>query len=85
MALLSDTDRQEAAREYARRYFVALSKTANFDHDQLKAAVDTTDAWIDSNQNQYNNALPVSFRNGATLTEKTLLFSYVAMKRAGIL
>lgn len=49
----------------------------------LRAALDATDAWIDSNQASFNTALPQPYRNQATLAEKTLLFCYVAMRRAG--
>lgn len=49
----------------------------------LRAAVDATDQWIDDNQTSFNNALPNPFRTSATLVQKTLLFCYVAMRRAG--
>jgi hypothetical protein len=52
---------------------------------QLRAAVDATDQWIEDNQAAYNTALPVAFRNAATLGQKTLLFCFVAMRRAGLL
>lgn len=50
---------------------------------QLRAAIDATDDWIDSNQTSFNNALPAPFRTSASLTQKTFLFCYVAMRRAG--
>lgn len=49
----------------------------------LRAAVDATDTWIDSNTSSYNSALPQPFRTAATLPQKTFLFCYVAMRRAG--
>lgn len=49
----------------------------------LKAAVDATDQWIDDNQASFNTALPQPFRGAATLAQKTFLFCYVAMRRAG--
>lgn len=52
---------------------------------QLRAAVDATDDWIDTNQTSFNNALPLPFRTSASLTQKTFLFCYVAMRRAGLL
>jgi hypothetical protein len=60
-------------------------EAAGFTKAQLKAAVDATDAWIESNQSSYNTALPVAFRNATTITQKTLLFCFVAMRRAGLL
>lgn len=52
---------------------------------QLRDAVNATDDWIDANQTSFNNALPVPFRTSANLTQKTFLFCYVAMRRAGLL
>lgn len=49
---------------------------------ELRAAVDATDQWIDDNQASYNTALPQPFRSQATLVQKTLLFCFVAMRRA---
>lgn len=51
----------------------------------IREAVDATDAWIDTNAASYNTALPVLFRNNATVVQKTLLLCYVAMRRAGVL
>ncbi len=51
----------------------------------LKAAVDATDDWIEANQVSYNLALPLAFRANATTAQKTFLFCYVAMRRAGLL
>ncbi len=50
---------------------------------QLQAAVDATDQWIEDNQTAYNTALPTAARNNLTLAQKTFLFCYVAMRRAG--
>lgn len=81
MAVLSDTDRFRTSAQFIR---AALGSTSLLKADIL-AAVNATDSWIDSNQASYNSALPVPFRTTATLIQKTLLFCYVAMRRAGIL
>jgi hypothetical protein len=52
---------------------------------ELRAAVDATDDWIEANQTSFNTALPQPFRGSATLAQKTFLFCYVAMRRAGLL
>jgi len=85
MAALSDADRTEAARAFITRIYVALSQTANCNNAQIKAAIDATDDWIDSNATSFNNALPTAFRNNATTAQKTQLFCMVALKRAGLL
>ena len=50
---------------------------------ELRAAVDATDDWIEANQAGFNAALPQPFRGAATTAQKTFLFCYVAMRRAG--
>jgi hypothetical protein len=56
-----------------------------FTKADLAAAVNATDDWIEANQAAFNTALPTAFKNNATLAQKTLLFCYVAMRRAGSL
>lgn len=52
---------------------------------ELRAAVDATDDWIEANQASFNTALPQPFRGAASTPQKTFLFCYVAMRRAGLL
>lgn len=52
---------------------------------ELRAAVDATDQWIEDNQAAYNAVLPQPFRGSANLTQKTLVFAWVALRRAGLL
>lgn len=85
MAVLSDSDRQLVTRDWVRKIFVELGNTANMDHSTIKAAVDAADQWADDNAAAFNAALPVAFRTTATTAQKTLLLSYVILKRAGII
>jgi len=84
MAVLSDADRQVATRAFVRQVFVQMANTATLDHTDLKAAVDATDSWIDTNAAAYNLTLPTAARTTLTATQKTLLFCYVALRRAGL-
>lgn len=78
MATLDTTTRQ-AIRDYLmRRFGYGIAK------DDLRAAIDATDAWIDSNAGAFNSALPAAAQSGLNATEKTVLFCFVALKRAGI-
>jgi hypothetical protein len=81
MAVLDATNRLRTGYQWMRDNtgVCAFTKT------DLAAAVNATDDWIDTNQAAFNTALPANFKNNATLTQKTLLFCYVAMRRAGIL
>ena len=86
MAVLNDADRADATREAIRELFVKFNNTADFDYDEIKAAADATDQWIDDNQGSFNTALPAGdFKSNATVAQKTILFAYVAFKRAGII
>ena len=51
----------------------------------VSAALDATDQWIEDNAASFNTALPLPFRTTATLAQKTVLFAYVAFRRAGLL
>lgn len=81
MAVLDATNRARIGFQWMRDN---LATTA-FTKTDLAAAVNATDDWIDTNQAAFNTALPANFKNNATLAQKTLLFCYVAMRRAGIL
>lgn len=90
MAVLSDPDRSQVWAQ-------AMRERANFGgipgitKQDLRAAVNAIDDWIESAQGAaapatgFNAALPVAFRNAATLQQKTALFCFVAMRRAGLL
>lgn len=82
MALLPDLDRARTAAQWMRDSTTTLAACTK---TNLRDALNATDQWIDDNQTAFNTALPVTFRTNATLQQKTLLFCYVAMRRAGIL
>lgn len=84
MAVLSAEERRRTWA-HAMRSVAGLGSVPNISKDDLRAAIDATDAWIDTNASAFNTALPAAFRTNANLVQKTLLFCYVAMRRAGIL
>lgn len=51
----------------------------------LRAAVNAVDDWADANAVGFNTAIPQPARGAMTSKQKTLLLSYVILKRAGIL
>lgn len=81
MATLPDADRAAIWRQWMRDNL----DPAAFTKADLRAAVDATDTWQDNNQASYNTALPDAFRTTANQQQKTLLFCYVALRRAGLL
>lgn len=81
LAVLDAINRLRAWAQAMRDWPAALGMPA-VTKTELKAAVDATDDWIDSNQAAFNTALPQPFRGAATTAQKTFLFCY-AMRRAG--
>ena len=81
MALLSQDDLDKVVRAIQRDWSRSQESVA-FTKVDLVAAISATDAWINSNDTSFNNALPTNFKNGATLAQKYLLFLFVATKRA---
>lgn len=81
MAVLSTNDRASVTAAI-QRWWSEVREACAFTKPTLSAAVDATDAWIDANASSYNTALPQPFRNTASALQKTVLFCYVALKRA---
>lgn len=81
MAVLPDLDRERIWRWFMRRN----TESCNFTKADMRAAVDACDTWVDNNISALNTALPVAFRNNASITQKAFLLCYVTMRRAGIL
>lgn len=84
MAVLDVTNRFRVWAQAMRDWPAALGMPAVTKPD-LRAAVDACDQWIEDNQASFNTALPQPFRGAATTAQKTFLFCYVAMRRAGLL
>ena len=85
MAVLDATNRTRIGNHFMRTVAGLAAPLTGLLKADLRAAVDATDTWIDSNQTSFNTALPVAARNALTLPQKTLLFCFVAMRRAGVL
>ena len=80
MAALDST-----ARQAIRDAFMRRRNVGTITKPDLIAAIDATDDWIDGAQASFNTALPEPFKSATTIDQKTLLFCYVALKRAGLL
>lgn len=85
MAVLDATSRARALAQLMRDLPAALRPWGAVTKPDLAAAVAATDSWIDSNAASFNTALPQPARNQLTAAQKTYLFCYVAMRRAGLL
>lgn len=82
---LTATDKLRVTAQWMRQALKSLAEAAPYTSDDVAAAVDATDAWIEANQASFNSTLPTAFRTGASTAAKTSLFCFVAMRRAGLL
>jgi hypothetical protein len=80
MAVLDSTRRREILAYLCRRfgYGGGLTKA------NVQAAIDATDDWIDANAAAFNAALPEPAKSTLTPVQKTIIFCFTALKRAGI-
>ena len=85
MAVLTRQEKKDIARPWVQRVFADARKTANLSLTDMEPAIQATEDWIQANQSSFLLALPEPFRSNTDGTEKTLLFVYVAMKRAGLI
>jgi hypothetical protein len=81
MVELDATNRERVWRWFMRRN----TDPCSFTKADLRAAIDACDTWIEANQAAFNTALPQPFRGQATAAQKTLMFCFVAERRAGLL
>lgn len=80
VATLTSADRQaiwSKFMEEASRLWLGV----NLSKLELRAAVDATDNWINSNAASFNTALPVEARTNLTTKQKWELFLLVARRR----
>jgi hypothetical protein len=85
MAVLDATARARVLAQAMRGLPAALQPWPAVTKADLAAAVAATDDWIESNQTSFNTAIPQPARGALSTAQKTFLFCYVAMRRAGLL
>ena len=82
MAVLPDQSRVDVWADLMRqlsteRQTVAITK------DELRAAVNAIDDFLESNATAINNAFPAAAKAGLTTAQKARVLAYVALKRWG--
>jgi hypothetical protein len=80
VAVLSDTDRVSVWASLMRavsdaRESVALTKI------ELRAAIDATDDWVNTNAASFNSALPAAARSSLTARQKAWLLVAIITRR----
>lgn len=80
MASLPDQDRFETWAEFMAE-LSASREPVSIDKNDLRAALNAIDAWIDSNAASLNSAIPQPARSGLTASQKARLLVHVVRKR----
>ena len=83
MAILTDAQRIEEWAGFMRT-LSTLGERLDLNKSELRAAIDATDDWIDTNATAFNNALPAAAKASLTAKQKARLFMAVATKRFGV-
>ena len=79
MAVLSNADRREVWAEFMRSS--ETGETFGIVKDDLRAAVNAIDQWVDDNAASFNAAIPQPARGSLTARQKARLLSRVIAKR----
>lgn len=82
--MLNAEDRLRVWRGLMRHWSNLREPVIGITKEDLFAAVEATDNWIEANQSSYNIALPDAFRNNATQAQKALLFCVIALARVSM-
>ena len=84
MAVLPSGDIDRIRRGLMRWWSNLREQTGAFTKTDLRAAIVAADAWVDTNAAAYNTALPATFRNSATTSQKSLLLVSVILMRFNV-
>lgn len=84
MAVLSNTDRQRIWRGIMRYWSNEREIISGITKDDLQAAINAADDWLNSNAASFNNSLPATFKNNATVGQKGFLLACVTLARGNI-
>lgn len=79
---LTNPQRIRARQQFVEEVFMADGAApCAFTKDDLLAAAQAIDGWIDANQASFNNALPEPFKSGANASQKAALFMCIVERR----
>lgn len=81
MPVLSNADRVSVWQQWMRENKIAI--TGAMTRQELRAAVDALDDFLNTNATAINNAIPLPARAVLTTPQKAALLSFVVMRRLG--
>jgi hypothetical protein len=84
MAVLDATARARVAAQLMRdARELGVAPWGNHTKQDLAAAVNATDQWIEDNTASWVSALPAAFRTNSNAQQKAVIFAYVLWRRIG--
>jgi hypothetical protein len=83
MAILPVLDRKQIWRGLM-RYWSREREGLGLTKEDLQAAIDGVDAWVDANATSMNQAIPQPARNNLTTVQKSLLLVAVVLRRFNV-
>lgn len=89
MAVFTPTDKIVVGNAYYTKHFQFIpGATTPWTKAELAAAIDSINNWVDANQANFVSTLATDapvFSTNSNAQQKTLLFAYVILRRAGII
>ena len=84
MAVLNEEDRIHVWAKLMQKYS-SDGETIGIIKQDLRAAVNALDDYMDTNAVAMNSTLPEPAKSGLTQAQKALILSYVVLKRYGVI
>ena len=81
MAVLNDAIRNEVNLKYQSDLSVLRESVGALLKAEIRAAVDTTDQWVEDNKLSFNDSLPTAAKANLTASQKSQILTYVVARR----
>lgn len=81
MAILTDEIREEISIRYQSDISVLFDLLDNVTKSDIRAAVDSTDQWVEDNKTSFNDSLPAATKDNLTAEQKSQILTYVVARR----
>lgn len=85
MVVLTRAQRHSIGSPLLRKIYEEAKKTAPLSFTEIEAVIQYTEDWIEANEPSYVTDIPEPFKAKSTPAEKTFVFVYTLMRKAGLL
>ena len=84
MAVLDESNRRGLWAEFMSKLSLERESIGSINKNQLRAAVDAADDWVDTNAASFNAAIPLPARTELTAKQKAQLLAFVVERRFSV-